>query len=278
MVRNMIVAGPGNMLAELDFSAIEAVLVGWFACSANYIRLAKLGIHSFLASHVLGRPADLTWSDADLKAYFKEIKSSKDQHIKDIYNSSKRTTHLSGYGGTPHKMHLAEPEAFPTVKDAERLQGIYFDICPEVKKWQNSVRLQAAKDGYLRNPYNYVHRFSRIFNFKKVGGSWERELGDDANKCLAFLPQSTAAGIIKDSMLRLYFNRFDEAGQYLRLQVHDSLLSEAPKQDIEKVKAVMKEEMERQIEVLPLPASYNLGTHLFIGTDSKTGYRWGECE
>jgi uracil-DNA glycosylase family 4 len=276
IIRNLIVASPGNLLLELDFSAIEAVLVGWFAGSADYIRLAKLGIHSFLASHVLGRPADLKWSDADLKAYFSEIKKSKDQHVQDVYNSSKRTTHLSGYGGSPKKMHLAEPDAFPTIKDAERLQGIYFEVCPYIKKWQLSTQLQADKDGYLKNPFNYIHRFSQVFTFTKENGKWKRKPGNDSNKVLAFLPQSTAAAVIKEAMLRLYFKRFEEAGQWLRLQVHDSLVSDVPKGLLDIVKSIMKEEMTRPVPELMLPKSYNLGEHLVIDVDSKIGPRWGE--
>lgn len=276
LARNLIVAAPNSSLLELDFAAIEAVLVGYFAASADYIRLAKLGIHAFLASHVLGRPADLSWSDADLKAYFKEIKKSKDPHVNAIYNSSKRTTHLSGYGGTPHKMHQSEPEAFPTVKDAEYLQGIYFEVCPYIKKWHKQTQLQAEKDGFLRNPFAYTHRFNRVFSYVKECGKWVKKPGDDANKCLAFLPQSTAAAIIKEAMLRLYYNRFEEAGQYLRLQVHDSLLSEVPDDRLEEVLAVKKEEMTRPIPQLQLPASYGLGEMLTIDVDAKSGKRWGE--
>ena len=275
IIRNLVIADEGNVFIELDFSAIEAVLVGYFAGSADYIRLAKLGIHSYLASHVLGRPADLKWSDQDLKQYFKEIKKSKDQSVQDVYNSSKRVTHLSGYGGTPHKMHLAEPEAFPTIKDAERLQGIYFDLCPYIKKWHLATQLQAEKDGFLRNPFGYVHRFNRVFSYKKIGGQWKREQGDDANKCLAFLPQSTAAGIIKEAMLRLYFDRFEEAGQFLRLQIHDSLLSEMPKDRSDEVAEWMKLEMEAPIPELRLPASYGMGPFLSIDTEKKVGVRWG---
>lgn len=275
IVRNLIVACPGCSLLELDFSAIEAVLVGYFAGSADYIRLAKLGIHSFLASHVLGRPADLSWSDADLKTYFKEIKKSEDPHVQDIYNSAKRTTHLSGYGGTPMKMHLAEPEAFPTKKDAERLQGIYFEICPYIKKWQLATQLQADKDGFLRNPFGYVHRFNRVFSYKKEFGKWVRSQGEDANRALAFLPQSTAAGIIKEAMLRLWYKRFEEAGQYLRLQVHDSLVAEVPLDKVEEVCYVMREEMTKPVPELRLPKSYGLGECLSIDVEVKQGEKWG---
>lgn len=275
IIRNLIVAKEGCLLIELDFSAIEAVLVGWFALIPEYIRLSKLGIHSFLAAHILGRPADLNWSNDDLKKYFGEIKKSKDQHVQDVYNGSKRAIHLSGYGGTPRKMHQAEPDVFKTVKDAERFQGIYFDLFPGVKKWQLSCQLQAEKDGFLRNPYGYIHRFSQVFSYEKLGGKWVRGQGSDSNKVLAFLPQSTAAGIIKEAMLRLYEDRFEEAGQYLRLQVHDSLLSEVPLDKVEEVRYVMKEEMTKPVPELRLPASYALGECLSIGVDGKQGTKWG---
>lgn len=276
IIRNLIIASPGSLLFEADFSAIEAVLVGYFAGLPDYIRLSKMGIHSYLASHVLGRPADLKWSDEDLKAYFLSIKKSKEQDVQDIYNGCKRAIHLSGYGGTPKKMHTSEPDVFKTVKDAERLQGIYFDLFPAVKKWQFSCQLQADKDGFLRNPFSYIHRFYRVFTYKKEGGKWVRGQGDDQNRVLAFLPQSTAAGIIKEAMLRLYFDRFEEAGQYMRLQVHDSLVSDVPLEKVEEVKAVMEEEMSRPVPELRLPASFGMGDYLSIGVESKQGPRWGE--
>lgn len=278
LVRNLIVASPGNLLVEFDYSAIEAVLVGYFAGLPDYIRLAKMGIHSYLASHVLGRPADLTWSDADLRAYFKEIKGSKDQHVATIYNGSKRAIHLSGYGGTPRKMNQAEPDTFPTVAHAERMQGMYFDLFPAVKRWQLSCQLQAEKDGFLRNPFGYIHRFYKVFSYKKEGGKWVRGQGDDQNKVLAFLPQSTAAGIIKEAMLRLFYDRFDEAGQFMRLQVHDSLVSDVPRNYIPDFSTIVKEEMEKPVPELPLPSSYGMGEALIIETDGKVGQRWGSMK
>src|SRR4051794_24681060 len=67
-VKQMFVAPEGFTFWERDFSAIEAVLVGYFAGDPAYIRFAKLGVHDYLASHMLGRPADLSWSNGDLKA------------------------------------------------------------------------------------------------------------------------------------------------------------------------------------------------------------------
>lgn len=275
IVRNLIIASPGCKLIELDYSAIEAVLVGYFAGLPDYIRLSKMGIHSYLASHVLERPADLSWSDEDLIKYFHDIKKSSDPHVKDVYNGCKRAIHLSGYGGTPRKMNQAEPTIFPTVQHAEKMQGIYFDLFPAVRKWQLQCQLQAHDDGFLRNPFGYIHRFYRVFSYAKENGQWVRKQGDDQNRVLAFLPQSTAAGIIKEAMLRLFYERFEEAGQYLRLTVHDSLVADVPEALVNSVEAVMQEEMMRPIPELALPPYYNMGQYLSIGVEAKKGIRWG---
>jgi DNA polymerase I-like protein with 3'-5' exonuclease and polymerase domains len=73
----------------------------------------------------------------------------------------------------------------------------------------------------------------------------------------------------------LYFDYFEEAGQYLRLQVHDELLSETPKGKADEVIAVMRREMELPVKELALPASYGMGSHLVVNTESKQGARWG---
>jgi uracil-DNA glycosylase family 4 len=79
-IKEMFVARPGHRLLEVDYKAIEAVLVGYFANDLSYVRLAKLGVHDYLNSHNLRRlgllreAADIAWSDADLKGFFKELK------------------------------------------------------------------------------------------------------------------------------------------------------------------------------------------------------------
>src|SRR5260221_9575791 len=66
-VKEIFVAPRGYLFWERDYSAIEAVLVGYFAGSEKYTKFAKLGVHDYLCSHMLGEPADLGWSEADLR-------------------------------------------------------------------------------------------------------------------------------------------------------------------------------------------------------------------
>lgn len=82
-----------TQLLEFDFAGIEAVLLGWCMRRPEYLRLAKLGMHAYLASHVLKRPADLGWPDDQLAGYFREIKQAKDDPTVRAYNGSKRIVH-----------------------------------------------------------------------------------------------------------------------------------------------------------------------------------------
>jgi DNA polymerase I-like protein with 3'-5' exonuclease and polymerase domains len=154
---------------------------------------------------------------------------------------------------------------------------LYKELFPEIPRWHRSVLLQVEKDGFLRNPFGYQHRFFRPFDYKRdQNNDWQKEQGADANKIWAFLPQSSAAGIIKDAMLRLFQNRFEECGQYLRLLIHDELFLEVPEGIVDNVDVVLTEEMERPIEQMPLLLDYNMGEFFMVGTEAKRGQRWGE--
>jgi DNA polymerase I-like protein with 3'-5' exonuclease and polymerase domains len=52
-VKEMFVAPEGSTFWERDFSGIEAVLVGYFAGSPGYTRLAKRDVHSFYTAYAL---------------------------------------------------------------------------------------------------------------------------------------------------------------------------------------------------------------------------------
>ena len=73
--------------------------------------------------------------------------------------------------------------------------------------------------------------------------------------------QGTAADIIKIAMVRV-FERLRREGLRARLilQVHDELLVEAPDDEIDRARAILKEEMEHAIALkVPLEADTNVG-------------------
>lgn len=277
-IKSFFIAEPGTVLWEADFKAIEAQLVGYLANDRDYIRLAKLGVHDFLNSHILlragkiGQSADLSWSDADLKLFFKDLKKRFNTE-RDV---AKRVVHMSNYLGTPNRMVDANPETFPTVKFAREMQDLYFEVCPGVKRWQQHTVALAAKQAYIRNPFGYLHRFWNVLNWKKErDGEWHSTFGDDAKRAVAFGPQSTAAGIIKDAMLEIAAQGLDH---YLRLQVHDSLVAMLPIGEVDELSLRLSSIMSAPCKKLPLDPTWGMGPYLSIEVEVKMGPSWGEAK
>jgi hypothetical protein len=289
MVKACFVAPPGSVFWERDFSAIEAVLVGYFAGSSKYTRFAKLGVHDYLCSHMLGSPADLSWSDGDLKAYFKSMK--RDHPL--LRDSAKRVVHGSNYMMTARRMHELFPEVFPTTRDAARLQGLYFELFPEIRTWHRDLcqrvdgtrrrsteDLESAVDPwslgvcYARNPFGYVHHFYNVLDWEKVGDQWVSSFGEDAKRLVSFLPQSTAAAIIKQAARTIYYD-YPAVGETLRLLIHDSIMGECPKEQLDECLAVSDQVMSSPIPQLPLDPEWGMGEYLTINTEAKVGQSWG---
>lgn len=311
--RKCLVAAAGCKLVAADYAGIEAVLTGWCAKDPDYIRLAWLGVHAYLASHVLKRPADLGWSDEELGAYFAEIKSSQDPRVVHVYDMSKRTIHGTNYGLTPFGMNDRFPDIFPTKRDAERVQKIYFEIAPKIAAWQSAVRERADKKHFLggsarvhgpewAHPFAYKHWFFDVKSLKRIpqhtavwrernGYPWMKlgehfysvQYGEDWKRCVAFFPQSIAAGIIKEAALQL----FDPENEHyigdafygdtpLRAIVHDEFLSEVPDELIDRVVAALAQVMRAPIPQLPCPPEWGLGEFLKIGVEIKVGQSWAK--
>lgn len=288
-VKECFVSPPGSVFWERDFSAIEAVLVGYFAGSPNYIRFAKLGVHAYLTSHIVGRPADLSWDDRTLRAYFLQLKKEE----ADTYNNAKRIVHGSNYMMAARRMYELFPESFPDTRSAARLQDLYFDLFPEIRRWHRDlcVRVDGTKRRkgaesesindpwtlgvcYAQNPFGYVHRFYNVLDWEKINNEWISSFGEDAKRLVAFLPQSTAAAIIKQAAKRLFYE-FPWVGETLRLLIHDSIFGEALDGKVDECLEISQSVMEAAIPELPLPIEWGLGEFLSIGTEAKIGTSWG---
>ena len=286
LIRNLIIPEAGNIFGARDFGGIEAVLVGYEAQSARVIRLAKMDLHSYYTAYALnqldGRVSSndlphIDWDDEKLSRRLVEIKKEFKEDRNTLFKHLVHAIHFGqGPQGAQEKIYK-ETNILHPIKKIAYVMNVYKELFPEIPKWHNTIRLQAHNSKLLRNAYGYIHRFNAVYSYKRNPiGEWEKVLGDDAEAVLAFRPQSNAAGIMKDTLLRLFFDRFEEAGQYLRLTIHDEVFWECPIDKLESVDAIVKQEMEKPIDVLPLPTSYNMGTHLSILTEGKSGFRWGD--
>lgn len=297
--KQIFVAPPGHTFWARDYSGIEAVLVGVFAGIQEYTRLSKIDVHSYFTAHKLYAldhlfPASdlpsLSWSDADLHDYLARIKRT----YKAERQALKHVGHLSNYMGGPFKVQevlLKELGVVYPVKEIKKLMDVYFGIFPGIQQWHTSLCLQvdAMKkvrdpDGVagvcmVTNPYGFPMRFHHVLDWTKVevpGAEprWTWDFGKDAKALVAALPQSTAAFIYAEAAMTLDAERPD-IGETLRLLVHDELLGESRKEQVEECLSVAKTIMERPIAQIPLDPAWQLGEYLTVATEGKVGECWG---
>lgn len=262
-IRSAIIPSPGKLLLEFDWKAIESLLVGHFASDPGYQRIAKLGPHAFLASHVLasqGRipePASIDWPDEKLAPFLAAVKKMDAL----IYYRSKKKNHAGAYGQGARSL-AKDMEC--SIAEAQVFIDAFNKMAPLVAKWQKDTRLTAHASGRLQNPFGYIRYFFEVFVFNKETGQWD--LGKEANECLAFLPQSTGAGMLRETILRLA--PLEQAwGFKMLVPVHDSILFEIEPSRLSEGAAKIKEVMEQ-------PWS-ELGG-LAVETDAKVGENWSE--
>lgn len=325
--RRCVVAAPGCRLLEVDFASAEPTEVGWFIRDPGYLRLARLGSHAYITSHLLKRPADLGWSDADLGAYLKEIKANEPL----LYDKTKRANNGINYGLTAYGMVNTFPDVYKDQADAQKIVDLIFDLFKGMPVWHNALRHHAYAEGCLggpgammtgadnrcytdstysgpspfNHPFQYRHWFWSVLAYKpisesqrlrrmkqkkqvaEINGRWFAvDWGEDSKRCVAFFPQSTAAGVLKRSMLPL-FCRPDHPSYIgdayygktpLRAPIHDSLLLEVPDRQWDRVFEAVCREMQRPILEQPLPVEWGMGSHLSIGVDAKVGKNWEQTE
>jgi hypothetical protein len=287
--RMAIEAAPGCELWEFDYSAIEAVMTGWFAGDPDYIRLAQAGVHAYLTAVGIGAPgipipAELrNWTTPDLKKLLKPFKSHPQYGIK------KRVVHGVSYGLTAHGMHDNAPEIFPTKAAAQKEIDFFYSVCPKVQAYQLHCRNTAGRlrflggaggEGEAPHPYRYRHWFWDVFAWDARRQCWKA--GSDANRVVAFKPQSTARGVLTEAMLEL---TNPEAADYIgdlyfgqtpvRALVHDSGLYEIPVENAEILKERVIRVMTKPVQALPCPPEWGLGSHIVVGVAAKKGKNWG---
>lgn len=274
-IRKAVVAAPGYVLFSADYSAIEAVETGWFAGDKDLIRLAKLGIHGYVVSELHKEGLDLSLSDADLRLAFESFKK---RFPKD-YDKAKRTVYGTFYGMTPIGLYLTYPELFTGKNDAARFQAMLFDLIPAIPRWHEQIITIAHKQKYLggeNHPFGYKHWFWNVL--RPEDGKLVR--GPDANRAIAYYPQSTAAGVIKESCLELSKNEDfmtcgPEGKTPIRALIHDDITCEFPEKEVDKYGSILVNCMQRPIAQQPL---WWEDGFLSIGVAAKVGRVWSDME
>lgn len=230
LFRQTLVASPGHLLVTGDSAAIEAVLVGYAARSPRYIAAAKAGIHDLFMSHVRARREGGSGIDPQLP-YGELVTACREAKEEDarrplgeqIREACKRTIHGSNYGLTPYGMNDEYPDLFPKRKDAQEMQEMYLGLYREIRPWMRETHQRASSQTFLDNHYQYRHYFFSVYKWNSTHQTWE--LGEDAKRAVAFVPQADASAIQTEDLLTLSETWL---GPCLRLIIHDEFVLEVP--------------------------------------------------
>ena len=153
-----------------------------------------------------------------------------------------------------------------SMKEAKAFIEKYFKAFPTVKPFMNEVLEAARENGYVET------MFGRRRYFRNLNSSNKIIQKEEERQAFNSPLQGTAADIIKMAMISLH-KALKEKGLKSRiiLQVHDELILEVPKSELEEVEKLVKEEMSfdksKQVE-LKVP----------LLVDSGSGPNWLEAK
>jgi DNA polymerase I-like protein with 3'-5' exonuclease and polymerase domains len=185
-----------------------------------------------------------------MREYYQNAEMSKSTHPRE-YAMFKALCHGTNYLGTPQG--ISPRIGLETGKVAE-IQQWYFQLCPEIRQWQEDVKQQVAGRRWIQNIFGYrFHFFDRI-------------AGNIFNEAVAWIPQSSVGCLIN----RIYVNIHQRLPDVdVLLQVHDSLAGQFPLQGQEAhIAAIL------QCAQVTLPYADPLIIPVGIKTSSKS---WGGC-
>ena len=140
-------------------------------------------------------------------------------------------------------------------KEAKEYMDIYFERYPKIKEYISKVIEEAKTKGYVLTMLNRRRYIPEANASNKIVKALGERLAMNAPI------QGTAADIIKLAMVNVY-NKLKELNlnSKLILQVHDELIINVVKGELDIVKKILKEEMENTIKLsVPLDVDVNVG-------------------
>jgi uracil-DNA glycosylase family 4 len=231
-VRKLFLPDPGHTFFDIDLDSADLRIVAY--------------------------ESDCKWLKAQLNAGRKPYVEVAKEYYRDptitkhhkSYPVFKALCHGTHYLGTPSGL---APRIGLLVHEVERIQKWYYDLCPEIKVWQEEIKKQVSGRRYITNILGYRFHF-----FDKIEGTI-------FNQAVAWIPQSTVACIINRGYVNIH-NNLPEA--QVLLQVHDSLAGQYPSH-LGWVKDRIIEESR-----ITLPYAEPLVIPVGIKTSTKS---WGDC-
>lgn len=238
-MRKFFVAQDGCVFVDADYSQIELRVLACLSNDENMIKAFKDGedIHLNTASQVFN--------------------ISKQEVTSSIRSAAKAVNFGIVYGMGAFSL---SKDIKVSVKEASLYIENYLNTFHGVKNYMDKTINFAIENGYVTTLFGRRRSIPELKSTNKN----IKELG---KRIAMNTPiQGSAADIIKIAMINV-FNRIqsEKLSAKLILQVHDELIVETPLNEVEKVKLILKEEMENAVDLsVDLVVDINVGENWYI--------------
>lgn len=240
-IRKVFLPAEGYVFADADYSQIELRVLAHMSGDEQLIQAYRQAedIHRITASQVFHVPFEEV---TDLQR-----RNAKAVNFGIVYG-------ISSFG-------LSQDLSISRKEAAEYIER-YFETYPKIKSFLDNLVTDAKEKGYSLTMFQRRRPMPELSSSNFMQRSFGERVAMNAPI------QGTAADIIKIAMIRVH-DRLAEEGlkSKLILQVHDELLIEAKKEEVEAVKKILEEEMKKAAD---------LSVELEI--DMHTGSNWYEAK
>lgn len=233
-IRKAFVAKEGHVLLSADYSQIELRMLAHMANETHMIQAFQenVDIHNKTATLIFHCQSD-------------EVDSS-------MRRIAKTVNFGIVYGQTAFGLST---QLKISRKEATEFMDSYFASYPNIHQFMNTLIEQCKENGYVETLFHRRRMIPEI-NDKNF---MTREFGKRAAMNAPI--QGSAADLIKIAMIRVNeaMKKANVKSKML-LQIHDELIFEVPEEELDQMKALVKEAMENAMELrVPLKASIQSG-------------------
>lgn len=235
-MRKVFIPDEGCLFVSSDYSQIELRIMAHLSGDENMREAFNKGqdIHAATAAKIFKVPIGEVDSDMRRKA--------KTANFGIIYG-------ISAFG-------LSERLTISRTEAKELIDG-YFDTFPQVKQYMDESILHAREKGYVETLFGRKRYLADINSRNAIVRGYAERNAINAPI------QGSAADIIKIAMIKIY-NRLgqEQLQSKMILQVHDELNFNVLPDELERVKNIVTEEMEKACALsIPLKTDTGVGTN-----------------
>ncbi len=233
-IRKAFVADEGSVIMSADYSQIELRVMAHFCGDEHMLSAFREGldVHSAMAAKIFHKPME--------EVSAQDRRMAKTANFGIMYG-------ISAFG-LAQRLNVSRTEASALIKD-------YFASFPSIKVFLDKVLEDARRLGYVQTLFG---RRRYVPDVNSPNGNVRSVAERNAINAPI---QGTAADIIKLAMIGV-------SGELQRrsleskmiLQIHDELMLEVPEGEIEEVKELLTEQMEKVVALsVPLTVECNYG-------------------